>query len=105
MPNTPTVTWLARIALLVFGVWTATIVLEHGYTGFITGALADDWAGQVFVDLVIALSIVMVWMARDAKQRGATVWPYLLLTLTLGSIGPLIYLSARPGSDPADDQA
>ena len=53
---------------------------------------------------MIAAVIVLVWMARDAKQRGATIWPYILITLTLGSIGPLIYLGFRPGSEPATDQ-
>ena len=95
MTNPNLVPWLARITLLVFGAWTFTIVAEHGYTGFIDVSLAHDWAAQVFVDLVIALLIVLTWLVNDAKKRGVAAWPFVILTFTLGSIGPLIYLSLR----------
>ena len=103
MLNHPSTPWVARVALLLFGGWTATIVVEHGYTGFITVALAEDWAAQLFVDLVIALLLFMPWMANDAQERGKPFWPWLILTLFLGSIGPLLYLSLRaPGVEAAD---
>ena len=53
------------------------------------------------VDLTIALSLVTVWMWRDARARGVVLVPYLLLTATLGSIGPLLYLLLR-GRMPSD---
>jgi hypothetical protein len=34
-------------------------------------------------------------MWRDATARGVSVIPYVLLTVTLGSIGPLVYLFNR----------
>ncbi len=87
--------WVPAVVLLAFTVWTATIVYEHGYTGFITLALNDDWGAQVLVDLVIALVIVIGWMIGDARRRTATVWPFVAVTLFLGSIGPLSYLVLR----------
>ena len=37
-------------------------------------------------------------MWQDAKKRGVSVIPHILLTLTLGSVGPLLYLIQRVGS-------
>ena len=45
--------------------------------------------------LVIALGLFLVWMWRDAKAAGRNPWPWLVLTLVAGSIGPLIYLLGR----------
>ena len=49
----------------------------------------------MFADMAIALTMVAVWMTRDAAQRRVNVLPYLLLTVCLGSIGPLAYLVGR----------
>jgi hypothetical protein len=49
-------------------------------------------------DLTIALGLSVTWMVRDAKSRGASVLPYVVLTVTLGSVGTLLYLLQRsPG--------
>lgn len=50
------------------------------------------------VDLSIALGIILVWMWQDAKHRGVSILPHILLTLTLGSVGPLVYLIQRASS-------
>ena len=41
---------------------------------------------------LIALGLFLVWMWRDAKAEGRNPWPWILITLATGSIGPLIYL-------------
>lgn len=46
-------------------------------------------------DLAIALGLVAVWMLIDARKHGLSITPYLLLTATLGSAGPLLYLIRR----------
>lgn len=38
-------------------------------------------------------------MVRDARARGVSAVPYVLLTLALGSAGPLVYLIRRLASD------
>ncbi len=52
------------------------------------------------IDLFTALSMAMGWIYFDAKQRGVSPWPYLLLTLGTGSVGTLLYLLVRerPGA-------
>ena len=83
------------IVLVGFAALNAYCFYTFGTAGFLNAALANAATVAVFIDLVIALTMVAVWMVRDAAQRGATVLPYLLLTLFMGSIGPLIYLIGR----------
>lgn len=80
--------------LLPFSILSAYALREVGYLGIFTAHFHP--AGlQVLSDLVIALTLVMVWMVGDARARGVTVWPYIVATLTLGSFGPLAYLLMR----------
>ncbi|MDA8140530.1 MAG: hypothetical protein M0036_17940 [Desulfobacteraceae bacterium] len=90
----PSKSWrpLLIITLAAFSALTAMALWHHGYWG-IFKPLFESFAGaQVLADLVIALSLFLVWMWRDAKAAGRNPWPWLLLTLATGSIGPLIYL-------------
>ncbi len=77
--------------LLFFGL-SAVAVWFHGYLGIFLPLLQSFAGGQVFADLVIALALFLVWMWRDAKTRGRNPWPWILLTCTTGSFGPLLYL-------------
>src|SRR5260370_7122401 len=67
----------------------------YGAQGFLHIAFTNAGTTAIFADLVIALTMVAVWMTRDAAQRRVNVLPYLLLTVCLGSIGPLAYLVGR----------
>ena len=84
------------IVLAVFGFETAWAIEQFGFVGFFENLMSAGFPTQLAVfDLVIALSLVSVWMWNDARERGATVWPFLLVTLALGSVGPLLYLIRR----------
>jgi hypothetical protein len=37
----------------------------------------------------------MLWMRSDSSERALPFWPYVLLTLALGSVGPMAYLIHR----------
>jgi len=74
---------------------TVYAVYHYGYLAFFDLHALNAIQLQIFVDLTIALSFVMVWMWRDAKARGISPIPYVVMTLFLGSIGPLIYLIRR----------
>ena len=82
-------------SLVVFSAYTAVVVVQHGYTGFLPLAWSEAWAGQMLVDLAIALVLFAGWLVNDARQRGIAAWPYLLLIATTGSIGALAYLTHR----------
>ena len=88
------------LVLADFLALTAYAIYEHGYMGFFDVLTGDAVGMQIFADLLIALTMVLVWMWRDAQRRGIAVVPYVLLTLTLGSIGPLVYLIRVAGDAP-----
>lgn len=78
-----------------FSIYTAVVVLDQGYVGFVALAMTGGWAAQIFVDLCIALGLFALWMLGDARTYGISAWPYVLAILTLGSIGALAYLLHR----------
>jgi hypothetical protein len=82
-----------------FSIYTAIIVLDHGYTGFLELAMTGGWGAQVFIDLCIALVLFTVWMVGDAHERDITVWPYVIAILTTGSVGALAYLVHRTAKE------
>jgi hypothetical protein len=83
------------LVLADFTALTAYAVYEVGYVGFFDALFSNIGGITVFVDLCIALSLVMVWMYRDARERGLSATPYIVATLFLGSVGPLAYLIRR----------
>ena len=97
---------LIIVVLALFGALTTAAALRHGYWGIIEPHFKSFGAGQVFADLVIALTLVMMWMWRDAKATGRNPWLWIATTLALGSFGPLLYLLTRkePGSVDAKPQ-
>jgi len=85
-------TLLLLILTAAFSVLSGYALLEHGYLGLFQYQLLSSAGWQVLADLVIACTLIMIWMVDDARRQGRSVWPYLLLTLTAGSFGPLAYL-------------
>lgn len=92
---------MKRIALaavlVLFGSLSTVALYQHGYWGIVAPHLRSTAGAQVLADLVIALSLVMGWLWRDARRSGRSPWPWLVATVAFGSFGPLIYiLSRRP---------
>ncbi|MCB1050365.1 MAG: DUF2834 domain-containing protein [Acidobacteria bacterium] len=83
------------IILVLFGALSGVALWQHGYWGILAPHFQSFGGGQVLADLVIALSLVMTWLWRDARAQGRKPWPWLIATLLLGSFGPLIYLLTR----------
>ena len=93
---------LSLVLLIPFLALTGYAVMQVGYFGIFDYHRHSPAGWQVFIDLVIALILVLVWMVRDAKRKGRNVWPYVVLTLTVGSIGPLVYLLLGPSDSTAE---
>ena len=83
------------VVFAAFTAYTAVVVMDHGYTGFLVLASEGGWGAQMFVDLCIALTMFLVWMVPDARERSIPIAPYALAILTTGSIGALAYLLHR----------
>lgn len=80
------------VVLAAFLVQTVRVLAGIGFVGFFESAGINDATRLMFYDLVIALVLMSIWMRRDAARQARRFWPYALLTLTLGSAGPLLYL-------------
>jgi hypothetical protein len=86
---------LAFLVIAAFGVISTLALMDVGYLGIIEPHFRSWGGAQVFADLVILAVLACVWMARDARVSGLPAWPFILITLFLGSFGPLFYLVVR----------
>lgn len=57
------------------------------------------WGWVLSADVVLALGLCMFWMYADARRRGTSSLPEMVLTALTGSAGPLLYLVRRPAAD------
>ncbi len=83
---------LAIAILVPFTLLTLYAVKEVGYTGIFDYQFGSPAGIQVLVDLVIACLLIFTWMIPEARRNGSNPWPWVVLTLVLGSFGPLLYL-------------
>lgn len=84
---------LAIALLLPFLALTAYALVKVGYIGIIDYQRHSPAGWQVFVDLVIALILVLGWLAPEARRAGRNPWPWIIGTVFTGSIAPLLYLA------------
>ncbi|MCG8589664.1 MAG: hypothetical protein MJE66_10270 [Proteobacteria bacterium] len=97
-----------KIALAV------VLTLFLGETAYVLSLTGPNWIAPVLespvailllFDLTICLSLIAIWMFRDASARGTSAWPYFAVTLLLGGAGPLLYLLRRPESEAREPAA
>jgi hypothetical protein len=93
---------LLAVVLADFVALSAWGIAQVGYVGLFTTAFASPTGIVISTDLLISLGLVMTWMLRDARAHGISPAPYLVLTLLLGSVGPLLYLLRRPDTSTAE---
>ncbi|MCA9705376.1 MAG: hypothetical protein KDK70_05985 [Myxococcales bacterium] len=89
---------IALPVALLFTAYSVWVVIQKGYTGFLTLAWQEPWAMQMLLDLTISLIAVTSVLVIDARRRGVAAWPWVLGTVLLGSVAPLWYLVLRPSS-------
>jgi hypothetical protein len=86
------------IAVLIpFTLLTAYAVhFSGGLIAFFLFLTKHPASWQVFADLAIVLSLLLVFIYRDAKATGRRFWPWAIFSLTCGSFGPLLYFITAP---------
>ena len=88
---------ILAIALLIpFTLLTAVAVAEYGAIGIFLHALETSAGAQVLVDVAIAMVLILCWLIPDAKTQNRNPWPWVVITLTTASFGPLLYLATQP---------
>jgi protein-S-isoprenylcysteine O-methyltransferase Ste14 len=84
------------IAILVAFATFSTIAVAVEGIGAITDAITSNWLSvQIFIDLVIAIGLIAVWIHRDATKRGRNPWPWIIASPFVGVLAPLAYLITR----------
>ena len=84
---------LAIALLIPFTILSLYAIQQVGYIGIFDYQVHSPAGWQVFCDLVIACVLTFVWIIPDAKRFGRNPWPYFVITIFLGSFGPLLYLA------------
>lgn len=84
-------------AILIHGWLSFMAFMDHGYAGYFP-PFPDTNTTQIFSDLVLALSLVNIWVYFDLKRHGKPIswfFTHLVATAMVGSFAPLVYLLIR----------
>jgi hypothetical protein len=89
--------YIALAALLGFTLYTLFTMLtaEQSLLAFGRELMARPDTAQVVIDLYLMAALACVWMYRDARGRGRSALPYILLTAVFVSVGPLLYIVVK----------
>ena len=90
---------LLILTLVLFGALTAGALWVDGVFGIFASIFNSYGSMQIYVDLVIALTLVAIWIYRDANKAGRNPWPWIIATFIVGAFSPLIYLLIRESSN------
>lgn len=82
---------LTTIVFVVFTIYSFGVIAELGLLSVFDVAMGGGWNTQVFLDLCIAITVSIVWMRNDARQKQLTWWPFAIASVALGSIAVLAY--------------
>ena len=84
---------IAIIGVLIpFSIISFLAVKNVGIIGIFQGIFHDFGSLQIYCDLSIACGLILIWMYKDAKLKKRHFLGWMLLSLTIGSFGPLLYL-------------
>jgi hypothetical protein len=83
---------LLIFVLVAFSALTGYTVLHYGgLFAWLSFYTRDPASWQVVADLIIAMSLLLVFIRRDAQANGRPFVPWAVFCLVVGSFGPLLY--------------
>ena len=85
---------LIAAALVPFTALTLAALTE-GSSAFPEAITYSFASMQIYLDLVLAVLVLCVWMHRDATAAGRNPWPWIVGALIVGMFSPLVYLLTR----------
>lgn len=91
---------ISIVLLVPFLALTGWALMNGGIMG-IFNTYQTPGGAQVFVDLIISLILLITFLVPHAKARGRNPWIWVVLTLGLGSISPLLYFAISSEKAPA----
>jgi drug/metabolite transporter (DMT)-like permease len=83
---------MAIIILIPFSILSGYAIAQVGYFGIIDYHRYSPAGWQVLADLAIALILTLSWLIPEARKDNRSPWLWVLATVLMGSIGPLLYL-------------
>ena len=101
--TSPVIKVILILMLLVHGWLTAVAYTEYGYVGFFP-PFADSNTTQIFSDLVIALTMVNVWVFFDVRKMRLPAYIFglhMVGSILMGSFAALLYLFFRDKLSPS----
>ena len=80
------------VVIVLFSILSFYSVYQFGIVGIFKEELKNSATLQVFVDLIISILLLLAWLKEDAKKHNRNFIFWLIITLCVGSFGPLFYL-------------
>ncbi len=84
------------LVFAAFGAYSLYALWAVGYVGIWQAGMASVGAWQLLLDFVLMSLIALAWLVQDARRTGRKAWPFVVMTLAVGSFGPLLYLLLAP---------
>jgi hypothetical protein len=82
------------VASVLFLGFTLQVMTTESLFGFVTEHCRSGWGLQIFIDLVSAATVALVFSRHACREHNIRQWPWVLLTVATGSIG-LFAFAAR----------
>ncbi len=93
---------LSIVLLVPFTALTGYALYDIGFMGVFEHQFSNSGGLQVWIDLAIAVTLILFWLVPNAKRTGRNPWPYVIITMIAGSFGPLLYFAlAKPSASDA----
>lgn len=87
-----------------FTALTAYAGYEFGVIGIFREGVRNSGTLQILVDLFICGFFFIAWLKHDAQRMNRSFLLWTIVTLTVGSFGPLLYLLTRkPRREPYNE--